>query len=614
MTSDQSVDLEALRRENERRHAALHAPYDPLTGLGGCGERVRHGDLWLPRTLLAACPHYDQLSPLEQERCRIAHDFDYWCVRCVKVRDKLTGRNVPLHLNAPQRRVAALMERERQGGRPLRVILLKARQWGGSTLVQMYMAWMQLVHHRNWNSVICGHLLGTARAIKSMYRRLVRHYPRELLDPDVKHLEFRNFEGSSQVQELSGRDCLVIMGTAMSEDAVRGFDVAMAHLSEVAFWKESPMHHPTDVIRSVSGSVAVAADTVVVLESTANGVGTFFHREWLRAKAGESDKLPVFVPWHEIEIYRRPVDDVAQLWASLDDYEQALWHQHGLTLEMINWYHHKRREYTSHEQMQAEFPTTDLEAFASAGYGVFSLEALSRLRAGCRSPLFTGEVMCDDKAPRFVAAPAGCLQIWASPAPSARYVVAVDVGGRTEGADFSVIVVVDTHHQRHDGVAEVVAQWRGHVDHDLLARKAMAMARHYNKALLVVESNTLESGDDASHYVLDCVLRNYERLYVRSTNRPGYHTNSQTKPVAVGLLITAVRDGTWVERDAAAVDEMAIYEQVPGGAMAARAGGHDDMVMARAIALHVIAERNLAAPPAITPTDKQHFIGHYGKL
>jgi hypothetical protein len=69
-----------------------------------------------------------------------------------------------------------------------------------------------------------------------------------------------------------------------------------------------------------------------------------------------------------------------------------------------------------------------------------------------------------------------------------------------------------------------------------------------------------------------------------------------------------------VERDAAAVDEMAIYEQVPGGAMAARAGGHDDMVMARAIALHVIAERNLAAPPAITPTDKQHFIGHYGKL
>ncbi|MBQ2483945.1 MAG: hypothetical protein II519_01380, partial [Muribaculaceae bacterium] len=102
MTSDQSVDLEALSRENVRRHAALHAPYDPLTGLGGCGERVRHGDLWLPRTLLAACPHYDQLSPLEQERCRIAHDFDYWCVRCVKVRDKLTGRNVPLRLNAPQ--------------------------------------------------------------------------------------------------------------------------------------------------------------------------------------------------------------------------------------------------------------------------------------------------------------------------------------------------------------------------------------------------------------------------------------------------------------------------------------------------------------------------------
>ena len=53
-------------------------------------------------------------------------------------------------------------------GRPVRVILLKARQWGGSTLVQMYLAWMQLVRHQGWNSLICGHLHATSKGIKRM--------------------------------------------------------------------------------------------------------------------------------------------------------------------------------------------------------------------------------------------------------------------------------------------------------------------------------------------------------------------------------------------------------------------------------------------------------------
>lgn len=74
-------------------------------------------------------------------------DFERWCRECVSVTDKLTGAVVPFVLNAPQRRLAAVMEEQRRAGKPVRVILLKARQWGGSTLVQVYMAWMQLVRH-----------------------------------------------------------------------------------------------------------------------------------------------------------------------------------------------------------------------------------------------------------------------------------------------------------------------------------------------------------------------------------------------------------------------------------------------------------------------------------
>jgi len=59
----------------------------------------------------------------------------------------------------------------RTAGKPIRLILLKARQWGGSTLVQIYMAWIQLVHCRNWNSVICAHLKESAANIKGMYSK-----------------------------------------------------------------------------------------------------------------------------------------------------------------------------------------------------------------------------------------------------------------------------------------------------------------------------------------------------------------------------------------------------------------------------------------------------------
>ena len=141
------------------------------------------------------------------------------------------------------------MEGQRVAGRPVRVILLKARQWGGSTLVQLYMAWMQIVRHTGWNSLICGHLHVTSKSIKRMYNLLLRHYPRELLDEEAPP-RFTKLEGQPNVQQIETRDCLVLTGSSRSEDMARGYDISMAHLSEVAFWKTSAMHNPDDVVRS----------------------------------------------------------------------------------------------------------------------------------------------------------------------------------------------------------------------------------------------------------------------------------------------------------------------------------------------------------------------------
>lgn len=305
---------------------------------------------------------------IPKELERYAEDFPLWCRECVTVTDKLTGRSVPFELNAPQRRVARIMERQRREGRPIRLIMLKARQWGGSTLVQVYMAWMQLVRHRGWNSLICGHVKDAAANIRGMYSLLMREYPDGLKGENPKEFTFNRFEGSSNICYIPARDCRVTLASALAANSVRGGNYQMAHLSEVAFWGDGDQEVASRTVRSIAGSVALEPETLVVMESTADGEDNYFHEEWERAVAGQSDKESVFVPWYEIEIYRTPLDEGAsrRLIAQMDEYERDLLTKPGVTLESVAWYHAKRREYTTHEQMMAEYPSTPEEAFTAS--------------------------------------------------------------------------------------------------------------------------------------------------------------------------------------------------------------------------------------------------------
>jgi hypothetical protein len=588
--------------ENERRNTMLKCDYNPLTGLGSCGERVRRevqgeGTVWLPEPMVGNEPAevFDDLHLYRLARIR--YDFEYWCATCVTIKDKITSRDVKFALNAPQRRVLAELERQRLARQPIRLIMLKARQWGGSTLVQIYMAWIQIVHHRNWNSVICGHLRDTSSVIRGIYSKLLDNYPEEFLDGGTK-MQFKIFEKSRNASVITGRECLVVTASAQSQDAIRGYDIEMAHLSEVAFWPDTNRHSPDDLVRAVCGSVALEPDTIVVYESTANGIGSFFHTEWLRAKAGLSDKTAVFVPWYEIEIYRRHVEDAVAVWNAMDSYERDLW-EGGRTLEMISWYHEKRKEYLSHVLMKSEYPSNDIEAFATTGRGVFDVNALCRLRAGCVAPAVIGDVTAKYKSldnVGFAESSQGLMKVWKQPDANAvrsRYVVCVDVGGRSDKSDYSVIVVIDRHVVGEK--PEVVAQWRGHIDHDLLAWKAAQVAQYYRNALLVIESNTLETENtegNGGDYILDVIGSHYRNQYMRAPYRAGFHTNRKTKEQALYCLIAMVRDGGYIERDDEAVNEMNWYELKPNGSYGAMKGRHDDILMTRCIALKIIGQLN----------------------
>ena len=163
-------------------------------------------------------------SEEERNMARMRHDFAFWCKKCVQIRDKRTGKFVEFTLNRPQRKAVAVMEEQRRRGEPIRIVMLKARQWGGSTLIQMYMAWIQIIHRENWHSFICAHVKDTSATIRGMYSRMLANYPKDYW-PCETPPQFSSYERSLNTRVISGRDCRVTL-VVREQEAARGNDIA----------------------------------------------------------------------------------------------------------------------------------------------------------------------------------------------------------------------------------------------------------------------------------------------------------------------------------------------------------------------------------------------------
>lgn len=184
-------------------------------------------------------------SRREWQLLRFRHDFAYWAATCVSIKDKCRGRRVRFVLNYAQRRLLAAFERQRLAGRPIRTILLKARQWGGSTMTQMYMMWIQSVLTTDWNSLICTQVSHISAGIRGMLSQTLAEYPQELWldecgDDDEedaggaevpsrsksrkkkkRKLCLAPYEGQREVRTIPGRRCNVTTASARNQDAAR---------------------------------------------------------------------------------------------------------------------------------------------------------------------------------------------------------------------------------------------------------------------------------------------------------------------------------------------------------------------------------------------------------
>lgn len=481
----------------------------------------------------------------------------------------------PLELNWAQREFLGVVEEQLASTGRIRVIILKARQLGMSTATEALLFTLAFLFH-GYRGMVIAHEVPASQNLLAMTTRYWDTYRfKKLYTP-------RSYSKNNLSWVESGSSLTI--ATAGNKAVGRSATIHGVHASEVAFWPE-----PEVAFGGLRQTVPNEPGTAIIIESTANGVGNFFHREWVKAENGESEFRPLFFPWWRHYEYKAswvglPAQPLGQLSSAekllaklipADELEdRLLWRRWAIPNLCQN----------DPLLFMQEYPATPEEAFIASGTNVFPLE---RLRE-CYEPQdgFRGVLMRNGNEVEWRPASNGPLTIFKKPDDSewGRYVVAGDPTHSTFG-DYAVAQVLNRR------TLEQVAVWRGRCDPGTFGEELFKLGLFYNEALVTTE---IEGPGYASIGTL--LGMNYPKLYrkARPDSTPGkfsgeqygWSTTMQSKQLAVGWTLKAVMDGSLVLHDRKTFEEMSNFVTLDNGGYGnANGEEHDDTVMALAIGL-----------------------------
>lgn len=281
-------------------------------------------------------------------RQRLKDDFLHYAPRCLKIRTK-SGKVVPFELNEAQRIIHAAVQQQLADTGRVRAIILKGRQQGCSTYVEGRFYW-RVSHTKGVRAFILTHEEEASNNLFELAERYHEHCP-TLVKPstsasNAKELFFDKLDSGYKV------------GTAGNKAVGRSATVQLFHGSEVGHWPNAQLH-----AAGVMQSIPDEPGTEAFLESTAAGLGNYFHKQWQAAEAGQSEYIAIFIPWFIQAEYRRPVPDGFEL----DEDEREYHAAYKLDMEQMAWRRAKIVELEDPILFKQEYPATAAEAFQVAG-------------------------------------------------------------------------------------------------------------------------------------------------------------------------------------------------------------------------------------------------------
>lgn len=526
------------------------------------------------------------------ETLRAFQEHETFCRESLAIRDK-SGRTVPFELQPAQRKLRKVIQRCREQGRPVRIIVLKARQVMISTATAAEF-FHEVPFKSGQKAVIVAHELKASKNIFGYYEQLRDNYvpfrglislPPEKTDaPAAGTITWQN--GSS-----------ITVATAKNLKGGRSASMRFLHLSEYAFWPDA-----RTLMTGLMQVVPDDPDTCVIIESTANGVGDDFHRRWKEATdpTSTSEWIALFFAWWEHPEYVRPINDRAAFQSSLTSEERDLQQKYNLKLEQLHWrrWAIKNKCGGSIESFHQEYPSCPEEAFLSTGRPRFHLQSLAKMPV--REDSISGELQeiasGTKTSLRFLPQERGAMLLYKKPQENKRYAIGIDVAEGIdpsetgEDPDYSVACVLDAD------TGEQVAKVRGRIEPGPFGEYCAALGRYYNWAYLVPEANS------AGLALIEELLRqDYPPplIYHRKPQPDekyadgktavlqylGWKQSVVTRPQLLNTLDMAIREFDVFITDRGTLEECQSFVWKPNGKCEAQDGCHDDEVFAVALAV-----------------------------
>lgn len=534
----------------------------------------------------------------------------------VETEDK---RIVPMELSPGQVRLDDAIRRQRAKGVPVRLIYLKSRRIQATTGTAAHF-FQGTAFQAGVHTAVLAHDATSTKNIFAIYKRFYdryRPFAGTIKLPPSKPLSDRiNFEYAGEAESS-----FIMVKTAGSVDFGRSFRLTNVHFSEFPYYPK-----PKETLAAVMSAVPKLAETCAVIEGTAKTVGDEFHKLWQQAidPATASEWLGLFLGWWEHPSNRmRPSVSPEQFMNQLTVEERELMGRYNLDLQQLAW-----RRWTIQNDFSGdvvhfrrEHPATPEDAFTASSRNRFSVPHIQRMPIQ-RDPL-VGELQVDTVGveTRIVFQPGeyGALRVWKRPEKGRLYAVGADCAQGLDVAptsgqsdpDYSVGCVLD----RDTG--EQVAVLRARMMPGETGRYMASLCRWYNMAQCCGERNPGGGGISMLEAMLNADYPS-GLLYHRSVtpdqdpqvrgDRIGWDTSGVSRPMLIGYLDEAIRQGAITVHDAITIMELLTFVIWPDGKAQAQRGNHDDTVIALALCLIVIMRmpRPVAPVPVRAPEVRKY--------
>jgi len=507
------------------------------------------------------------------------------------------------------------MSAQRMAGVPIRLIVLKSRKVGVSTLVEAE-GYRLCDVKPNTRALICAQTTDDSGTLFEMTRLFHEQHPHpkklEQPKPGMKEIRWAPPHRSRFQVQTAGRIGLK-----------RGDTLSYVHCSELPQWPD-----PKGTLLSVLNALPSSGDYAVVIESTAQGYD-HFKKLWddavqaVQANPNSVDLwIPIFFSWLEHPEYRKDVPP-AYVWGDLDEWELEL-KGLGATPEQLYWRRCVLAEKCGGdpELFAQEYPHTPESAFRASGRRAIPHTITTHHRMSCK-PGKKVRLEYDHQGKVIASGgdrPTGYWEVWEFPEPDRDYTLGGDVSegllsdpnDPRSGPDRTTGFVLE----RRD--LEQVARWVGQATETDFGREMLKCAKWYNDAWSSPEANNTGKAS-----VLVFAEAGYPRLYRRRAEpgsvdafqekgQWGWRTTTSNRDVMIADWIdwSRKRDAGWEGRliihSSDLVDEEETFIVTKDGRREHSPGKHDDELFAGMIALqlHLCCPRT--REPVFQEPERQH--------